>query len=105
MARSAAVPAFCIAFIGYFAFHAVVGPSGLLAWSGYQRERSVLETRVAHLNGERIQLERRARLLDPRKVDPDLADELVRKNLGVIRPDEIVKIGRASCRERVCQYV
>src|SRR3546814_4934933 len=76
MARSAAVPAFCIAFIGYFAFHAVVGPSGLLAWSGYQRERSVLETRVAHLNGERIQLERRARLLDPRKVDPDLADEL-----------------------------
>ena len=90
MAKSAAVPALCIAFIGYFAFHAVIGPSGLLAWGGYQRERTALEAQLAHLNGERTKLEQRTRLLNPRKVDPDLADELVRKNLRVIPPDEIV---------------
>lgn len=90
MARSAAIPAFCVAFIGYFAYHAVIGPTGLFAWGGYKRERALLEVRVAHLDGERTLLERRARLLNPRKVDPDLADELVRKNLGVIRPDEII---------------
>ena len=28
-------------------------------------------------------------LLDPRKADPDLADEMVRKDLGLVRPDEV----------------
>ena len=90
MAKGAVVPALCVAFIGYFAYHAFAGPSGLLAWGGYTRERQSLEARVAHLDGERRLLEKRALLLDPRRVDPDLADELVRKNLGVVRPDEIV---------------
>ncbi len=90
MAKGAAIPALCVAFMGYFAYHAFAGPSGLLAWGGYTRERQALEVRVAHLDGERRQLGQRARLLNPRKVDPDLADELVRKNLGVVRPDEIV---------------
>src|SRR3546814_17137079 len=90
MARSAVVPALCVAFIGYFAYHAIIGPSGLLAWGGYTAERTELETRLAHLDGERKKLEQRARLLNPRKVDPDLADELVRKNLAVVRPDEVV---------------
>src|SRR3546814_14591857 len=79
MARSAAVPAFCIAFIGYFAFHAVAGPSGLLAWSGYQRERWVLETRVANLNGERDQIDPPQRLLEPHKVGRAIQEALVRK--------------------------
>jgi len=35
-------------------------------------------------------LAHRAALLDPRRVDPDLADELVRRDLGVARPDELV---------------
>src|SRR3546814_5717035 len=79
MARSAVVPALCVAFIGYFAYHAIIGPSGLLAWGRYTAERTELETRLAHLDGERKKLEQRARLINPRKVDPDLADELVRK--------------------------
>ena len=29
-------------------------------------------------------------LLDPRKADPDIADELVRKDLGLVRPDEVI---------------
>jgi cell division protein FtsB len=29
-------------------------------------------------------------LLDPRKADPDMADELVRKDLGLVRPDEVI---------------
>jgi cell division protein FtsB len=29
-------------------------------------------------------------LLDPRHVDPDLADELVRRNLDLVKPDEVV---------------
>jgi cell division protein FtsB len=29
-------------------------------------------------------------LLDPRKADPDMAEELVRKDLGLVRPDEVI---------------
>jgi hypothetical protein len=28
--------------------------------------------------------------IDPRKADPDLADEMVRKDLGLVRTDEVV---------------
>ena len=29
-------------------------------------------------------------LLDPKKADPDMADELVRRDLGLIRADEVI---------------
>jgi len=29
-------------------------------------------------------------LLDPRSADPDLADEMVRGQLGLVRPDEVI---------------
>jgi cell division protein FtsB len=35
-------------------------------------------------------LQRRLVLLDPRHVDPDLADELVRRNLDLVKPDEVI---------------
>ena len=46
--------------------------------------------------GDRLGEEERARIanrvarLDPRHVDPDLADELIRKELNVGHPDEVV---------------
>ena len=40
--------------------------------------------------GERAALKHRSALLDPRKADPDMADELVRKDLGLVRPDEVI---------------
>ena len=42
------------------------------------------------LRREQAQLEHRSQLLDPRKADPDMADELVRKDLGLVRPDEVI---------------
>ena len=35
-------------------------------------------------------LKNRVALLDPKHVDPDMADELVRKQLGVANPDEVI---------------
>ena len=35
-------------------------------------------------------LAHRARLLDPKGVDPDLSDEMVRSELGYVRPDEVI---------------
>jgi len=39
---------------------------------------------------EHMQLRHRSELLDPNKADPDMADELVRKKLGLVRPDEVI---------------
>ncbi len=45
---------------------------------------------LAQLRKHEAAIANRVKLLDPRKVDPDMADELVRKELGVTHPDEVV---------------
>ena len=88
--RSAVGPALSLLIIGNFAYYAIAGANGLLAWGGYRRERAELTEKLAALNAHKALLSHRADLLNPRKVDPDLADELVRRDLGVARPDELV---------------
>lgn len=69
---------------------AIAGPSGLFAWSENLRLRDARETRLAKLVVERDHLKNRVELLDPRHADPDLAGELVRSQMGVVHPDEVV---------------
>ena len=88
--RRAWLPAVSLLVIGYFAFHAVAGNTGLVAWQGYKSERAVLLDQAKAVAAQRSALERQTALLDPRHVDPDLADELVRRNLGVVGPDEVI---------------
>lgn len=79
----------CLLVMGGFA---VVGPSGLLAWSENQ---SLLEQRraeVVRLQAERAELRNRVALLDPSHADPDLTGELLRSSLNVLHPDEMVMI-------------
>jgi cell division protein FtsB len=88
--KRAIVPAFCLLLIGYFLSHAIGGPTGVLSWRGYEAERKVLAAQVAARAEEKASLERQVELLDPAGVDPDLADELVRRNLNVVKPDEVI---------------
>ena len=88
--RRAMWPAVSLLIIGTFAGHAVAGPNGLLAWGGYHRDLAAKKMELAKLEAERSQLKHRSALLDPRKADPDMADELVRKDLGLVRPDEVI---------------
>lgn len=69
---------------------AIAGPSGLFAWSENLRLRDARETRLAKLEGELGHLRNRVDLLDPARADPDLAGELVRSQMGVVHPDEVV---------------
>ena len=88
--RRAAWPAVALLVVGTFAGHAIAGPNGLFAWRGYSQQLEVRKTELAALNQERAQLRHKSALLDPRKADPDLADEMVRKDLGLVRADEVV---------------
>ena len=84
------MPALALIIVGNFAGYAVAGPNGLLAWGGYHRNLQERKAELAQLELEREQLRHRSHLLDPRKADPDMADELVRKDLGLVRPDEVI---------------
>lgn len=70
----------------------LAGPSGLVAWS---ESRQLLESRqaeITRLTLERDRLRNRVNLLNPRHADADLAGELVRSNLNVAHPDEMVML-------------
>ena len=88
--RRSALPALALIIVGTFAGHAVAGPNGLLAWGGYHRALQERKAELAQLERERAQLRHRSALLDPRKAGPHIADELVRKDLGLVRPDEVI---------------
>ena len=88
--RRAALPALCILLIGYFVSHAIIGPTGALAWQDYHRQRAALVEQTAVVGEQKAAIARQIKLLDPAGVDPDLADELVRQNLNVIKPDEVI---------------
>ena len=88
--RRSAAPALALIVVGTFAGHAIAGPNGILAWGGYHRALQQRQAELAQLQQERAALKHRSDLLDPRKADPDMADELVRKQLGLVRPDEVI---------------
>ena len=88
--RRSALPALALIIVGTFAGHAIAGPNGLLAWGGYHRALQERKAELAQLEQQREQMRHRSALLDPRKADPDIADELVRKDLGLVRPDEVI---------------
>ena len=68
----------------------IAGPSGLLAWSENLRTLDQRQKQVQKLTAQRDELKNRVALLDPRHADPDLAGELLRSNLNVVHPDEMV---------------
>jgi cell division protein FtsB len=84
------VPALALIIVGTFAGHAIAGPNGILAWGGYHRALQQRQAELAQLQQEQAELKHRSQLLDPRHADPDLADELARSKLGLVRPDEVI---------------
>lgn len=69
---------------------ALAGPYGLLAWGESIATLEQRQERIDRLEAERAELQNLVTQLDPDHVDPDLATELVRRNLNVAHPDEYV---------------
>jgi cell division protein FtsB len=88
--RRAALPALGVLIIANFMGYAILGSNGILSWGDYRRMKEERAVDLAHLSEERARLKHRAELLDPRQADPDLADEMIRSELGLVRPDEVI---------------
>ena len=88
--RRAAGPAFALIIIAYFLGAAVIGDNGVMSWGEYRAAKTERQAELARLQQEHARLAHRAELLDPRRTDPDLAEEITRRDLGVVRSDEVV---------------
>ncbi len=78
---------FCLLLMGGWV---LFGPSGLLAWNENNRLLIERHKELAQLTVERDALKNRVGLLNPNQVDPDMAGQLLRANLNVVHPDEVV---------------
>ena len=87
---SALGPALAIFLLILFAAYAVFGSSGILAWGDYARHLQDSRAELASVQAQRDRLKNRVTLLDPRRADPDMVDELVRRDLNVGHPDEVI---------------
>jgi len=98
-ARSVVLPVLGFCVVGYFAYHAVQGDRGLIAWR--QLTHRVSEARAVRVEAslERRTLERRVVLLSARSLDRDMLDEQARFMLNYGYPEEVtifVKMPRES---------
>ena len=95
MLRRAGPPAALLIVGAFFGGYAIMGPNGALAYGDIQRQLDKREVDLARLEKQRAELKNRVALLDPRHADPDMVDELARKKLNVVHPDDmIVDLGK-----------
>jgi cell division protein FtsB len=87
---SAMAPALAMSLLILFIGYAIVGPSGLLAWGNYTRQLKDRRAEMKVVEAKRAELANRVALVDPRHADPDMVDELLRRKLNVVHPDEVV---------------
>ncbi len=84
------MPALVAAYLGYFGFHALSGTYGLRAQAEFKVQEQALTEELQELRAESAALEARAALIRPEGIDPDMVDELARRSLNVIAPNELV---------------
>jgi len=88
--RQALIPLVCVIVLSYFAYHAVYGRHGLIAWLSLQNSVDTLEQQLVEVQATRRSLDQQVSLLRPESLDPDLLDERARATLGLAAPNEIV---------------
>lgn len=87
---SAFGPAIALLLLLSFAGYVVLGSNGVLAWGDYSRQLHAAQAELKKTEAQRAELRNRVDLLNARHVDPDLSDELIRRQLGVIHHDEVI---------------
>lgn len=89
--RSAGLPAIALIVMGLFGYYAAFGPNGVFAIRELRAQVPQRQAEYQALDKQRAELRNRVNLLDQKKgADPDMVEELVRKQLNVVRPDEII---------------
>ena len=84
------VPGFCLAILGYFAYHAQTGSYSIHTKSEMREEALRLQIVLADVIHQREQMQRRVDQLTVGSLEKDALDEVARSQLGLAAPDELV---------------
>jgi len=76
--------------VGYFAYHTVHGDRGLVALTRLQDQVAEANATLAQVSAEKAEMQRRADMLRPDNLDPDLLEERSRAVLNYSHPDELI---------------
>ena len=88
--RAALGPGIALVVVAFFGGYALFGSNGVLAWGDYSKRLEQRKVELAHVERAKAQLANRVALLDPRHANPDLVDELARRDLGVVGKNEVI---------------
>ena len=89
-ARQVIGPTLAVSVFAYFAYHAVEGDRGILAWLQLTQDVEATRAELGKMTHARQVLEHQTELLRSEAIDPDMLDERARTVLGLVRKDEIV---------------
>ncbi len=89
-ARHIVGPVMGITLFAYFAYHAVQGDRGLIAWWKLGQQVETAQARFDETLAKRQAFAHRVGLLRPDALDRDLLEERARLLLGMAHPDDVV---------------
>jgi cell division protein FtsB len=88
--RAVATPALAFIVVAFFGGYALFGANGVLAGFEYRQMLDQRQSELALVEKEKSELTNRVALLDPNRANPDLVDEMVRRELGLAHPEEVI---------------
>jgi cell division protein FtsB len=80
----------CIALLSSFAWYANKGPRGFAYRDNLEIKIAELALANADLAAEKLTLEKRVQLLRPEHIDRDMLEELARRDLRMVYPNELI---------------
>ncbi len=89
-ARQVIGPLLGAALVSYFAYHAVQGDRGLIAWWKLRYEIEKTDFELDEVTTQKETLEHRVSLLRPASLDRDMLEERARLMLGAVSPGDII---------------
>ncbi len=88
--RGVATPALALIIVAFFGGYALFGANGVLSGFEYRQMLDQRQSELALVEKEKAEIANRVALLNPNKANPDLVDEMVRRELGLADPDEVI---------------
>jgi len=85
-------PVMTLVILGYFGYHAMNGHYGIRAQVVMQKRLADLEQELAARTAVREKLEARVALVRDGTMEKDMVDEQIRRQLNMLREDEIALI-------------
>jgi cell division protein FtsB len=80
----------CLVMLGYFGWHAFYGTRGFPYREQLLKHSEMLTRELEGIATQRKTIETRVALMRPESIDPDLLDELARKDLNMVKQSDII---------------